>query len=128
MNYHIVLLSLLIRRVKQFTPYRNISMITHQAWARLFVITLIFLGYGALTSEATHHTEDETASPSYVFEASPSVFSDDPETSEQPMLSGNSPLQINPNLIHLAFSPVAILATDTFKYNPFKPRAPPTAV
>jgi len=103
-------------------------MTTHQYWTRLFAITLIFLGYGALTSEAMFQTSEETASSSYIFETSPSVYSDDPETSEQPMLTGNNPLQINPRLIHLAFSQVAILATSSFKYNPFKPRAPPTAV
>jgi anaerobic selenocysteine-containing dehydrogenase len=103
-------------------------MITHQNWTRLFVITLIFLGYGAFTSAASQHTGEEKTSLNYIFEASPSVFSDEPEPSEQPMLSGNNPLQKNPDLTHLAFSHVAILATDTFKYNPFKPRAPPTSV
>ena len=103
-------------------------MITHQALIRLFVITLIFLGYGAFTSNTIHHLDDEAAFPSYAFEVPSSVISDDSETGEQPALAGNNPLKINPYLIHLTFSDVAIAATYTSKFKAFKPRAPPTTV
>lgn len=103
-------------------------MITHQALIRLFVITLIFLGYGAFTSKTIHHLDDEVAFPSYAFEVPSSVISDNLETDEQPTLAGNNPLKINPYITHLTFLDVAVSTTYTSKFKPFKPRAPPTTV
>ena len=103
-------------------------MITHQTWIRLFVICLIFLGYGAFTSNTIYQLDDESAFPTYTFEAYSSVFSNDPEPGEQAAHCGNNPLKTNPYLVCLTLSDVAIVATYTSRFNSFKPRAPPVTV
>ena len=102
-------------------------MITHQNWTRLLAITLIFLGYGGITSEVSHLTDLETSTFSHTFDTS-AVFSEDPESSEQPLFNGNNSLHIKIKLNHLVNTNVITLAPPLYKHNPYKPRAPPIAV
>jgi len=100
----------------------------HQNWTRLLIIALMFLGYAAIASEASHNIDAETETHSYVIEAPSSVFTDDPEPNEQPTLPSNSPLPINPFHTNLYFSQPLIVATDSLKHKSFTPRAPPSNI